>query len=267
MEQGILLSKYIELQQTKGYYWFTRDAFIQYSACGESAFKKMANRLFHVKRIFRFAKGFYVIIPLEYRNTGLFPPILFIDYFMRYINVDYYIGLLSAVAHYGYAHQQPQRFQIITPKQLYLSKRNIAGVDAVVKYCAKMVPYHCVKVSTGYVKISSLEATALDIVQYKSLCGGLNNVATILAEMYAEIDPQLLLQVYKECKYSMSTIQRLGYLLTTVGAARVCKPLRGFVSSAKPNYTVLDVANKNSNGSKDKTWYLIINETIEVDDI
>ena len=33
---------------------------------------------------------------------------------MKYLEKDYYVGLLNAAAYYGAAHQQPQTYSIIT---------------------------------------------------------------------------------------------------------------------------------------------------------
>jgi len=37
---------------------------------------------------------------------------------MKHLNVDYYVGLLSAGLFYGATHQKPARFQVITNKRV-----------------------------------------------------------------------------------------------------------------------------------------------------
>ena len=39
---------------------------------------------------------------------------LWIDDLMRFHHVPYYVGLLSAAALHGAAHQQPQEFQVVS---------------------------------------------------------------------------------------------------------------------------------------------------------
>jgi len=59
-------------------------------------------------------QGFYVIIPPEYSKQGIIPPYLYIDDLMKSLDKPYYVGLLSAAALYGAAHQQPTGYTVIT---------------------------------------------------------------------------------------------------------------------------------------------------------
>lgn len=47
------------------------------------------------------ARGFYVIVPPEYRKAGCLPAEYFLPYLMAYWNKPYYVGLLSAAAIYA----------------------------------------------------------------------------------------------------------------------------------------------------------------------
>ena len=55
-----------------------------------------------------------MIITPEYAQSGMLPATLFIDDLMKSLNRKYYIGLHSAAALYGAAHQQPMEFFVIT---------------------------------------------------------------------------------------------------------------------------------------------------------
>jgi len=58
-------------------------------------------------------RGFYVVVPPEYRQIGCLPANQFIPLLMEYLKEPYYAGLLSAGEYYGAAHQRPQAFQVI----------------------------------------------------------------------------------------------------------------------------------------------------------
>ena len=63
-------------------------------------------------------RGFYIIVPPEYEFSGCIPdyqipPILF-----GHLKCDYYVGLLSAGLFNGASHQKPNKFQIVTEKDL-----------------------------------------------------------------------------------------------------------------------------------------------------
>ena len=58
-------------------------------------------------------RGFYLIVDPEHRQLGALPPTSWIDDLMRFHAATYYVGLLSAAALHGAAHQQPQEFQVV----------------------------------------------------------------------------------------------------------------------------------------------------------
>jgi predicted transcriptional regulator of viral defense system len=70
-------------------------------------------------------EGFYVIVPLEYASSGILPPEWFIDELMKFLRQPYYVGLLSAAAIHGAAHQQPQEFHVVIPEALRSIKEHL----------------------------------------------------------------------------------------------------------------------------------------------
>src|SRR3989304_555049 len=65
-------------------------------------------------------RGFYLIVDPEHRQLGALPPTAWIDDLMRFHEVPYYLGLLSAASMHGAAHQQPQEFQVVVGSVLRL---------------------------------------------------------------------------------------------------------------------------------------------------
>ncbi len=101
------LKDYIQNALADGKYFFTKDEILENLNLTKTQFKYQAYRLARSKSIVNLINGFYMIIPPEYRHLGSFPPHSIIDPLMKYLKEDYYIGLLSAAAFYGSAHQQP----------------------------------------------------------------------------------------------------------------------------------------------------------------
>ncbi len=121
------LSSWVDSRQEKGLYFFTREEAIQAFQFTEEAFKKAAARLAKKNRILRIRSGFFVIVPLEYRFSGILPVEWFIADLMVYLEKPYYVGLLSAASLQGAAHQQPQQFQVVTTApQREIRKRGLA---------------------------------------------------------------------------------------------------------------------------------------------
>src|SRR5690606_2926897 len=141
----------------------------------DEAIKKAMQRLKRKKEIAQIRNEFYVIVTPEYRSKGTLPPSLFVSDLMKYLEKDYYVGLLNAAAYYRAAHQQPQSYSIITKRP---SLRNIDTINLKINFHIKKdwskEDVLQKKVDTGYINISSPELTALDLVNYFENAGGLN---------------------------------------------------------------------------------------------
>src|SRR5580658_7844029 len=99
--------QYVERLAATGRYHF--DSGEAQSALGVSAAaaKVALHRLAKQRLIASPARGFYVIVPPEYRSLGCLPADQFIPALMQRRGLLYYAGLLSAAQYYGAAHQRP----------------------------------------------------------------------------------------------------------------------------------------------------------------
>jgi len=113
-------------------------------------------------------------------------------------------------------------------------------------------------------RYSTAEVTALDLVGYPGHAGGLNNVATVLAELSEEMAADRLLEVAKLCPVSWS--QRLGHLLEFVGQEDIAASLAPFVLENARSYTPLRRAANIAGGQRDPRWRLIVNVDVEPDE-
>ena len=71
------------------------------------------------------------------------------------------------------------------------------------------------KTDTGRMQISGVELTALDLLRYPRATGGLDQIATVLADLGPRIDPDRLAAL--SGAFERSVVQRLGYLLERLG--------------------------------------------------
>src|SRR5437879_13051307 len=75
----------------------------------------------------------------------------------------------------------------------------------------RAVPMQSFNTPRGTISVSTVEATAVDLVGYPHHAGGFDKVATILAELAEKIDPKRLGVAAKTAPLPWA--QRLGYLL------------------------------------------------------
>lgn len=122
-------------------------------------------------------RGFYVIIPPEYRAMGCLPAEQIIPDLMEHLKEVYYTGLLSAAEYHGAAHHRPQVFQVVVAKSRRPIRCGKVRVEFIFRKNAASIPTQPRNTPAGILKIATPEATALDLIGYVGRCAGLDNVA------------------------------------------------------------------------------------------
>lgn len=263
-ESGHIAAKdYIEQLASTGRYQFTSAEARAALGVSADAAKLALNRLSRHGLIAAPAKGFYVIVPPEYRSLGCLPADQFIPGLMESRAKPYYAGLLSAAQYYGAAHQRPQELQVFVEK----NRRPITCGKVRVRFIARKrvreVPVKPFNTARGQIQVSSPEATAIDLAGYPRHAGGLDQVATILSELADALDPALLPVAAETAPTPWA--QRLGYLLEIADMKDAAEPLRTYVSERARDYTPLVPGSATANTQRRKDWKLIVNAEVEPD--
>jgi len=248
---------------SEGRYHFTiadiRDAL----GISAAAARLAVNRLARQGLIGSPARGFYVIVPPEYSRLGCLPASQFIPTLMERLGLQYYAGLLSAAQYHGAAHHRPQEFQVMLER----NRRPIACGAVRVAFIARKrlteVPVTPFNTPRGTVLVSSVEATAVDLVGYAHHAGGLDQVATLLSELAEQIDPQRLVAAAQTAPVPWA--QRLGYLLDLLGAADKAEPLKDYVSESARDATPLLPAAPHTDVARANDWKVWINAEVEAE--
>lgn len=255
---------FIESIQTDGRLTFTMEQAIMAIGASPSAVRAQLRRLRQKGRIAAPYRGFHVVVPPQYRRLGCLPAEHFIPDLMAYLKEPYYVSLLSAAAFFGASHQSPMIFQVMVSS----SRRGISCGGVRVDFIARQDMKHTStiqrNVPTGSIRISSPEATALELVGYPARCGYLDNVATVLAELTEQMKNKKAL-IKEATRAPSAWVQRLGYLLELVGAGTLADSLDGVLSDR----TVFPVALApwlNMRDAKlDSRWNVAINTTVVPD--
>lgn len=217
------------------------------------------------------ASGLYVIIPPEHQAYGCIPAEELIPIFMEYLQADYYVALLSAAAYHGASHQKSASFQIISNKRFMRPlKFGQIHIECIYKKSLAGVPTTNIAVSTGYLKVSTPEATAMDMLCYITKSGGLNHIATVLYELIESIDPDKLLALVKSSD-EVAWVQRLGYILEKLEPMSdniiktVTDKLARLLSASRQRYIPLASELGTKSFQRSKKWHIIENTIIESD--
>jgi len=254
---------YVASLAAGGHYHF--DSSEAQSALGISAdaAKLALNRMAKQQMIASPARGFYVIVPPEYRSLGCLPADQFIPELMKRLGLSYYVGLLSAAQYHGAAHHRPQEFQVFLAKRRRPIKCGAVRVAFMVRKRLTEIPVQSFNTPRGTVLVSTPEATAVDIVGYQHHAGGLDQAATILFELAERIDPDKLLAAARLAPVPWA--QRLGYLLEHVGIEDKTGPLKAYVcKNARQSAPLLPTV-PHEQSRRDKDWKLYINANVEAE--
>ncbi len=254
---------YVDALAASGRYHFLSGEVRAALGVSAQATRMAMHRLLQQNVIASPARGFYVIVPPEYRSVGCLPADHFIPALMDFVGARYYVGLLSAAQFHGAAHHRPQEFQVVlekTRRPITCGRVRIAFIQ---RRNASRISVEEFNTPRGFIAVSTPEATALDLVGYYDRSGGLDNVASVLADLAEKIDPTKLVASAKLSPIAWS--QRLGYLMDLVDASSQMRELRSFVSKYAREYTLLLPGSTDSLTDRDDEWKVGVNTEIEVD--
>jgi predicted transcriptional regulator of viral defense system len=259
----MLATNFISDMAARGRYTFTVEEASK--ALGQSlvATRAALRRLGKKGEIAMPYRGFWVIVPPEYKTIGCLPPDQFIPQLMEHLGESYYAGLLSAAEYHGAAHHRPQVFQVVVAKNRphiecgkvrirFVARKNVADIPT--------VPF---KTPRGLLKLSTPEATAFDLVGYPDRSAGLDNVATILTELAEKIDADKLVEVARLSP--IAWVQRLGYLFDLVGANDKTAALARYVEQECPVPTPLARSIPFKGATKELRWMVMVNAVVEAE--
>jgi predicted transcriptional regulator of viral defense system len=260
---GRSMAAFVDALQARGRYSFTRSEALSTGGFSAAVLDASLGRLKRRGRIACLRRSFFVIVPLEYLEARCPPASWFIDDLMRFLGQPYYVGLLSAAAIHGAAHQQPMDFQVMTDRATRPSKAGRVRITFHKSRCVGRLAAASVQTETGTMQVSTPEVTAMDLVRFTVAAGGLNNVITVLSELAEKIDPDALRALAPH--YAVSDVQRAGYLLELLGRADLCDPLAEWLSHRRYRPILLVPKKTATKAQAAPRWRVIPNEAPEID--
>lgn len=264
------ISEWVEKREMTGFPTFSyKEVCKSFPALSAKLVSNELYRLGKLKRIQSVHKGFYTVVPIQFKDRGVVPPYNYVDQLMTYLRRPYYISLLSAGVLHGAAHQRPQKLSIMTvfPRITFSKNSN----SQLFWGYRKEIPQNflCYTNSdNGTIIYSNAELTAVDLVQYSHLIGGLSAAATVIEELVEKTNFELYGdELVKATTYP--TLQRLGYLLDVIlenetQAEAIKRILQPHFKELK--YRPLATDRTTDNTERNSKWRIIINQEIEPDE-
>lgn len=255
-----------DLLLSEGVTWATTDEIANRLDVAPERVKESLKRARAAGRIVSITNGAWLMVQPEYLRWGAPPPTHYVDAWMRHLGHPYYVGLLAAAAHHGLAHHAAQVFHVVTPARLKDRKIGRARVAFVHAIDTATRPTDVVVTPTGRLVVASLEVTLLDLVVHPHRCGGLDNVATIVANAVQEhrIDAQGIIDA--AVTYRPSAIQRLGYVAESAARSLGIDVELGPMAHHVQGRRVVPLASRAPvRGATDPRWRVQVNVDVEVE--
>lgn len=249
----------------KGKLFFNKEQALAVLGVSENAFHLQIQRLYKKQRVVLIGNGFYVIVPAEYYHYGCIPVHWLVDPYFRYLQKDYYVGLLSAAAFYGATQQQPMVFQVMVD---HMRRPLKLPNDVVVSFHLQRHIYNAQiqeeQIPTGSVRFSTRSQTMVDLVRFYKQAGYLNNVALIIRDLMEDVLPEDLEIVLPFAETTV--MQRLGYIFDALGESRLSSCVRKVLKrERKVVRTLLKPEAPQKTGVYNAKWQLVINDPLEID--
>jgi len=261
---------WVESEMILGHYTFTRSDVVKaFASKSERNIQVELNRLVKRGELINVWRNFYVIVPVEFRYRGLVPVSFYIDALMKYLGTEYYVSLLNAAEYYGASHQVPMSFTVMTDCRTFRSGvRNGTRVKFVFrsnlpKYIRKF------KTNMGTINVSTPEQTAVDLLNFEHISGGLGIVASVLMELSENVHFDSLDDDFFR-ENPLSAFQRLGYILDEVIEEKeLADVLYSRLRSLRLYMKKVPLkTGKSFDGLAAETrWRIYVNETPELEDI
>lgn len=243
-----------------GRYWVTTEELSREDGRSPVLVRQALARQTRRGRLVSPARGFYLVVPPEYRGRGSIPPEWYVDPLMEHLGVRYYVSFLTAAAAHGAAHQGPQAFQVVTDRDVQDRTIGRTRLHFVHSRMSLSVPVMRPTVHTGAYTLATRETTVADCVWRMEESGGINNVATVITEI-GDLDMYELARVAP--RHSEATLRRLGWLV-----ARFCpdRPTDALASACRPlrDAPLLDPRGPRR-GAVDGDWGVRVNVDVEPD--
>ncbi len=242
-----------------GRYHFTLDEAVKALGVSVVAARAALLRLQQKGHVALPHRGFYVVVPPEYRRLGCLPAEQFIPQLMSHLGEPYDVALLSAAELHGAAHQRPQAFQVMLKVNRRPIECGAVRVQFIARKDAEATAVIEKNTPRGSLRVASPEDTALEVVGYADQCVGLDNVVSVLSELVEAIDVQKL--VIAAQRSPIVWAQRLGYLLDLTEHASLADALVPLVKE-RAYSARLARSTSGTGATRSQRWKLAANVTV-----
>jgi predicted transcriptional regulator of viral defense system len=214
------------------------------------------------------AKDLWIPVPSQNRALGSPDTLEVIAEIVKYFEVEYYVGWLMAAAYHGAGNQAAQVYQVAVSKKISPKRTPVSRIEFYERQAVSVIPTTPVKTYSGETKISSVEATMMDIASDVRLSGGIHNAAMVILELFENDD--FSAKRFEEIidLYKITATRRIGYILERYASGGELQRILDVCekrSVEKFNQISFLTPDESRRGKFCRKWSITINQELELD--
>ncbi len=172
----------------------------------------------------------WLIVPAEQAHYGAPPATWWLDDCLMRIEPHYYVALLSAARHWGSAHYAIQDTQVMVSKPRPALTPGRLKVDFFSKRTIAKTPTVMVTAGVAAWRVSTREATLLDLIRHQPNISGIESVVRIARDLAPNIELAGLTQSLNAMG-QVPVAQRLGYILDRLSMKKPAQRVADWLAS------------------------------------
>ena len=235
--------------QSQARYVFREDEFAEQTgrAPGSPASQMALQRLSKAGHVVLAQKkpARWLIVPAEQAHYGAPPVDWWLDDFLLEKEPNYYLALLSAARHWGSAHYALQTTQVMVSRPRRPVQVGRLKVEFIVKRSLNATPVARERTRVAHLRVSTREATVLDLIRHQDAIGGLEAVARVAKDLA----PKMTSSGMRDALSGLGQVpaaQRLGFVLQHLGCERLCASVSSWLQKRRRNVQPLATQQPNT---------------------
>lgn len=165
---------------------------------------------------------FFLIVGPEHRAMGAPPATWWLQDYFNWLGRPYYLALQSAASSFGSNPQALQVTQVMTDRPCRAIKAGRIQVRFFVKRGIERTPTQQLTQASAPLRISTLEATAFDLIRYATSIGGIERAAETIVPLLPIMRARELKRVL-EAENESAIAQRLGFVIEARSAKKLAQ--------------------------------------------
>lgn len=180
----------------------------------------------------------WLIVPPEHEHYGAPPVTWWLEDFLGLDEPDYYLALLSAARYWGSAHYAQQSVQVMVAQQRRPLEVGRLRIAFTYKTAISQTPTVTITDSIAPYRVSTREATLLDLIRHSKEIGGLEVITRVTKDLAAKLSVRGMSQALDALDQT-TVAQRMGFVLEVMDC-KLARPVKKWLEGRRIRRAWLD---------------------------